>query len=546
MNRTTSAPHHPHRGALAISLIIAAAGASASPASAQQPFKLIASDGTQEDYFGVSVAMSGTTATIGARLDDDLGTQSGSAYVFDASTGAELRKLNAADGAALDRFGSELAMDGDRALIAAAGDDDHGAESGSAYVFDVVTGQQLHKLTAADGAAGDTFGISVAMDGDLGIIGAFGDDDNGDNAGSAYVFDLTTGQQLHKLLAADGEPSDFFGVSVGISEGIAIVGAYGDDDNGTLSGSVYLFDVTTGQQLAKLNPDISAPLDAFGSKVAIRGQRAVISSPRPNGFSAADSTAYLFDVSTGQQLVELITAEGTFGTAFGASLAIRDGRVLVGAIGASVGGIVSGAAWDFDLATGLELGKLVPVDPEPGDAFGAAVAFDGELAVVGAFLEDELGDQAGAAYILPLSERFGSPDPTCLAVPNSSGSAGGLTGIGQRAVAQNDCSLTASSLPAGQVCLLLASKTSLFTPLPAGNSNGNACLGGSIGRFLQQVVTSNAAGRAEFIVDLTAIPQGTGPVAALPGDTWYFQAWHRDTAGPKGNNFTRSLCVTFQ
>ncbi len=545
MNKSPPPAVHACLGALGA---IAGALGLGTPASAspQGPIKLVASDGFQEDYFGVSVGISGDTAAVGARLDDDNGSQSGSLYVFDVATGSELRKLRATDGAAYDRLGSALAMDGNRTLVAAAGDDDNGLDSGSAYLFDVVTGQELLKLTPADGAAGDIFGISVAMDGDLAIIGAFGDDDNGDNAGSAYVFNLATGQQLHKLLAADGQASDFFGGSVGISEGVAIVGAYGDDDNGTLSGSAYLFDVTTGQQLSKLTPDLSAPLDAFGAVVAIDGPRAVITSTRPNGFSPADSAVYLFDVTTGQQLAQLTTAEGTFGTGFGASLALGEGRILVGAFGAEAGGIASGSAWEFDLATGIELQKLVPIDPEFGDLFGSAVAFDGDVALVGAYLEDELGDQAGAAYLLPLSERFGEPDPSCVAVPNSTGVPGGLTGSGQLDVAQNDCTLTASGLPVGQATVLLASKTSLFTPLPAGNSNGNACLGGAIGRFLQQVTVSSPAGRATFAVDLTAIPQGTGPVTALPGDTWYFQAWHRDTAGPKGNNFTRSLAVTFQ
>lgn len=509
---------------------------------AQTSLKLVASDGFQEDYFGVGVAISGSTAIVGARLDDDNGSQSGSVYVFNADTGTELRKLTALDGASADLLGDRVALEGTTALVSAVGDDDNGPNSGSAYVFNVATGQQLRKLVPTDGASEDRFGSAVDMDGGLGIIGAFGDDDLGENSGSAYVFDLSTGQQVAKLLAADGEEDDYFGISVAISGGLALVGAYGEDSNGASCGAAYLFDVATGQQLRKISPEVSEALDFFGTEVALQGQRAVITSLRTVGFFPGDPEVHVFDVTTGDQLFELAPSEDPFGTAFGLSLAIDGERILVGAPAAPVGGV----AWEFELATGLELGKLVPNDPESGDAFGYAVALDGGRAIVGAYLDDELGDQAGAAYLLPLTETLGTPDPTCVAVPNSTGLVGSLTGLGSPSVPLNDCTLVAASLPPTQASLLLVSRISAFTPFAAGNSNGNACIGGVLGRFLQQVTVSSAEGRADFTVDLTAIPLGTGAVAVLPGDTWYFQAWHRDTQGPRGNNLTGSLSVTFQ
>ncbi len=538
---TARAPRRRAR-ALKASLWALALSTLSAGAWAQTSLKLIASDGFQEDYFGVDVAISGGTAIVGARLDDDNGSQSGSVYVFNAATGAELRKLTALDGAAFDLLGDHVALEGTTALVSAGGDDDNGPNSGSAYVFNVATGQQLRKLLPTDGAPEDRFGSAVDVGGGLGIVGAFGDDDLGENSGSAYVFDLSTGQQVAKLLAADGEEDDYFGISVAISGGLALVGAYGEDSNGVSSGAAYLFDAATGQQLRKITPDVSAPIDFFGTDVDLEGQRAAVSSLRSSGFIPGDPAVYVFDVATGGQLFELIPSEDPFGTAFGSALAMDEERVLVGAPSAAIGGV----AWEFDLATGVELGKLVPTDPEPGDAFGYALALDGGRAIVGAFLEDELGDQAGAAYLLPLTETLGAPDPTCVAVPNSTGLTGTLTGLGSPSVPLNDCTLAAASLPPTQATLLLASRTSLFTPFAAGNSNGNLCIGGVLGRFLQQVTLSSAAGRADFTVDLTAIPLGTGAVAVLPGDTWYFQAWHRDTQGPRGNNLTGSLCVTFQ
>ncbi len=119
-------------------------------------------------------------------------------------------------------------------------------------------GDQIAKLLPDDGAAGDRFGLSVAISGTTAIAGAYWDDDNGKQSGSAYLFHPATGQQLAKLLPNDGAAGDNFGVSVAISGTTAIVGVHLDDDDGSHSGSAYLFDTTTGQQIAKLLPDDGA------------------------------------------------------------------------------------------------------------------------------------------------------------------------------------------------------------------------------------------------------------------------------------------------
>ena len=139
--------------------------------------------------FGSSASVSGNLAVIGARGDDDNGDASGSAYVFDVTTGQQLFKLLAADGAPSDQFSGSVAISGNVAAIGAAGNDDHGASSGSAYIFDVTTGRQLYKLLAADGVTGDLFGNSVAVSGNQAVIGAIFDDDNGETSGSAYIFE---------------------------------------------------------------------------------------------------------------------------------------------------------------------------------------------------------------------------------------------------------------------------------------------------------------------------------------------------------------------
>ncbi|MDP7032835.1 MAG: FG-GAP repeat protein, partial [Gemmatimonadota bacterium] len=172
--------------------------------------KLLAADGAASDYFGFSVSISGDTAVIGAAWDDDNGSYSGSAYIFrfDGKQWIQEAKLLAADGAADDHFGFSVSISGDTAVIGAYYDDDNGTASGSAYIFhfDGTQWIQEAKLLAADGDEGDWFGSSVSISGDTAVIGARSDDDNGSYSGSAYIFhfDGTQWIQEAKLLAADG------------------------------------------------------------------------------------------------------------------------------------------------------------------------------------------------------------------------------------------------------------------------------------------------------------------------------------------------------
>ena len=155
----------------------------------------------------------------------------------------------------------------------------HG-NSGAAYLFDTATGRQIFKLLPNDGAAFDWFGQSVAVSGATAIVGALFDGDNGTESGSAYLFDATTGAQIAKLLADDGAGGDQFGWSVAISGATAIGGAWTDDDNGENSGSAYLFDAAGA-------PPCPWDLDANGS-VSILDLLSLLAAWGPNPGHPAD------------------------------------------------------------------------------------------------------------------------------------------------------------------------------------------------------------------------------------------------------------------
>ena len=287
-------------------------------ATSTETAKLTASYGAALDYFGYSVAVDGDTVLVGAYRDDDEendSEDSGSAYIFtkpnssggwadwDPMEDTETAKLTASDGADDDWFGVSVALDGNTAVIGASGDDDKGIDSGSVYVFVKPSGawadgNETDKLTASDGEAQDNFGYSVAVDVDTVevsgaevevatvVVGAYQHDPidpHSDpdsplyllDAGAAYVFTRDSGGVWdggEKLTADDGEALDYFGYSVAVDVDTVVVGAYGDDDNGSASGSAYVFTRDSNgewSQKKKLTDEDGEAGDWFGYSVAV-------------------------------------------------------------------------------------------------------------------------------------------------------------------------------------------------------------------------------------------------------------------------------------
>ncbi len=146
--------------------------------------------------------------------------------------------------------------------------------------------------------------------------------------------------------------------------------------------------------------------------------------------------------------------------------------------------------------------------------------------------------------------RYGNLDATryCSpATPNSTGQPSTLTVVGSSRIGLNNLSLAASQLRPFSYGMFLTSPNQGLVMNPSG-SQGNLCLGGSIGRYAGpgQVQNSGVAGIIEFSVDLTAMPTPTGQVAVQPGETWNFQAWYRDANPGPTSNFTDGMSVTFQ
>jgi len=322
---------------------------------------------SESDNFGISVAISGNYAIVGAYQEDDTGgLDSGKAYIFNVTIGALLHTLNnpnAYSTGASDYFGYSVAISGNYAIVSAILEDDAGGTtSGKAYIFNVTTGALLYTLNnpnAYGTGSSDFFGSSVAISGNYAIVGGSEDDAGGDGSGKAYIFDVTTGALLHTLNnpnAYSTSAGDLFGGSVAISGNYAIVGANEEDEaGGAQSGKAYIFDVTTGALVHTLNnPNAygSSAFDRFGHSVAISGNYAIVGARlEDDAGGSASGKAYIYNVTTGALLYTLNNPNAYSTSAddnFGESVAISGNYAIVGVYTEDdTGGASSGKAYMY-------------------------------------------------------------------------------------------------------------------------------------------------------------------------------------------------------
>jgi hypothetical protein len=382
----------------------------ASDFSGASGFKLIASDGTADDRFGDSVAVDGDTMIVGAyEAELGLDNHQGSAYVFvrSGTNWTAQAKLTASDGTWGNNFGRSVAISGDTVVVGAPA---HavGANDcqGSAYVFvrSGTTWTEQAKLIASDGAPYTYFGVSVAITGDTVVVGA----PEYDAAAYVFVRSGTTWSQQAKLTATDGTYSDKFGISVGISGETAVVGAWYDDvEDNMQQGSAYVFvrSGTTWTQQAHLNAADGAANDWFGISVAISGDTAVVGARNDDvGANTDQGSAYVFVRSgvTWSQQAHITASDGAANDNFGYSVAISGDTAVVGAYYDDVGGNMDqGSAYVF-----IENGNTWPerahltASDAAFDNFGVSVSINGNTALVGAYSDDVgANTDQGSAYI---------------------------------------------------------------------------------------------------------------------------------------------------
>lgn len=388
-----------------------------------QQSKLTANDGANDDNFGVSVAISGDTAVVGAWLDDaGANTDQGSVYVFLRSAAGVWtlqQKLTANDGAAGDNFGYSVAITTVSApaqtviMVGAFGDDiGANANQGSVYVFVRASGgttwSQQGKLNATGGAANDVFGNSVALSGGMAIIGANGADINGTlNAGAAYIFvrNGTVWEELQKLTDPTVTTNENFGWSVDISGNSAIVGT---NLTTSLAGQAHIFERTTGGN--SWNAVYSRIGGGnFGWSVAISGETAVVGSPLLSALVDDDGAAAILERVNGSWGYggAIYHPNPAVGDNFGSSVDIAGDTIVVGAVGVDTGGISErGAVYVFGRSgiTWTQQQQLLDANGGISDFLGISVAISGDTVISGAW-QDDVGalGQAGSVSVFKFS-----------------------------------------------------------------------------------------------------------------------------------------------
>ncbi|MBO6514140.1 MAG: FG-GAP repeat protein [Phycisphaerales bacterium] len=365
--------------------------ASASGAVVNEGYRFMAADGAADDEFGCAVDISHGIIAVGARNDDDNGVNSGSAYLIDASTGSQIAKLLPSDGAAGDQFGYSIAIQNGVVVVGSPGDVHNGVASGSAYLFDATTGVQLGKLVPNDPEAGDEFGNSIAIDNGIVAVGAWRADDLGDGSGAAYLFDASNGNQLEKLLPDEGNNFQTFGVSIAIDDGIVAVGSrtFFVLGEGFTFAKVHLFDSSTGDVTNVLQANIENfngdQGGMFGDSVDINDGLVAVGAPSRSVFFDFSGAVYVFDASNGNQLQFIYPADGHDRDHFGRSVSLdNDGMLVIGADEDDDSAWSGGSAYLYEATSATQVDKLLASDGAAFDMFGTSVAIDNGVIAVGA------------------------------------------------------------------------------------------------------------------------------------------------------------------
>lgn len=315
-------------------------------------------DGAVEDYFSYSVSSSGDYLITGAHHDSDKGASSGAAYIL-KKTGSSwdfYQKIVPDDGKEADEFGKTVAISGNYAVVCSYLDDDNGTNSGSIYLLELKNEvwKIINKIYPSDPEIQSLFGLSLDMNNDLIIAGSPFYRGNGNSAGKAYIFryDSLSWLQVAALQPDEINDLDQFGTSVRISDNFAFISAIKDDDKGENSGAVYIYkkkDENTWAFHQKVTaPDGSAG-DGFGIAITGNDTILIIGSYFDDDNGTNSGSAYIFKNLEDQWIYfrKLIPTDSDESDAFGSSLAFNKNGLLVGAYSDDDNGFFSGAVYYF-------------------------------------------------------------------------------------------------------------------------------------------------------------------------------------------------------
>jgi len=399
---------------------------------------------TASDRYGFNVAISGNYVAVGAYQDDQSATDSGSVYVFDlgsATPTVPFASIANPTPFPTDFFGYTVALSG-KYMVAGAYQDDNGAmNAGSAYAYDVSSATPSFVIATFSNptpAATDNYGKAVAVSGTLVAIGADLDDTGASNAGSAYVYDLGSGVPTIPIATLNNPSAgsgDSFGGTVSVNGIYVVVGVPLDDAGFTDAGSAYVYDMTSGTKtipVYTLNHPTPAQSDVFGSAVAVLGTIVAVNASSDDVGAPNAGSVFVYDLISGTPTTPIASLANPTKASFEqfGVAAISGKYVAVGATDNTETTFSSGSVYVFDMTAA---DPTVPVwyipNPAPagGDIFGGAVAISGNYLVVGAYFDDLGANNSGTAYVYDLSSA--TPTVPLYTLPNPTPASGDLFGF---------------------------------------------------------------------------------------------------------------------
>jgi hypothetical protein len=328
----------------------------------------------------------------------------GTAFSYSVGSEYEDAKITASDSGGYDYFGKSVSISGDVAIAGSYKDDDNGTNAGAAYIYRFDGDQWVEeaKLLASDGSNNDEFGTRVSIDGDIAIVGA---PKNGYHAGTAYVYRFNGTQWVEQAILQGSSKNTYggFGFSVCVEGDKVIVGEYGFS---TFAGCafVFRFNGKSWVEESKLVASDGLSVDELGWSVSISGDTAIVGAPYSDGDGNWSGSAYLFRFNGNDWVEEskLTASDASSDDKFGNSVSISGDNVFVGSPYAdNSDGMNSGAvyAYRYDGGSWVEQSKLFTSDGTADDSFGYHVSLSGINAVVGAYTDDDNGTDSGSVQM---------------------------------------------------------------------------------------------------------------------------------------------------
>lgn len=325
-----------------------------------------------DDAYGIGLAMDDAYIAVGSFQDDASFYHDGRVYLYSATTGAYIRTIHGPNPFENGAFGIDVALDGDLLLVGSHTDQNSSVSGGAGYLFNVHTGDLLADFTAEVGTASDLTGRSVAMQQPLALLGAPGNDEHGEGTGAVHAFLTNQLFQLTTIYPDTPVIDEHFGSSLAIDGDFIVVGAPHSRISQTQTGSVYVFDVNTGVQLHRIIPPGAQPGDLVGDSVDVHDGVIAIGAPyHTNAGLGASGIVYTYDAASGALIETYEPPTPAVLQQFGTDVALDDGRLVVGSSYFYVDTPYSGSVFIFENG-GVE--EVVTFGLSDGQSFGAHVA----------------------------------------------------------------------------------------------------------------------------------------------------------------------------